>query len=102
VTVAPVTHTPPHDPTVAIEIPSKVERHLGLDGERSWIILGVAKKNKNSSRFPGDDDVGAAQTLTRCLCGLRKLEEAGLRGASAIPTRRQGRHSSRLQSAPGP
>jgi len=39
VTVAPITHTPPIDPTVAIEIPPKVKKHLGLDGERSWIIL---------------------------------------------------------------
>lgn len=39
VAVAPVTHTPPHDPNVAIEIPRRVKEHLGLDGERSWIVL---------------------------------------------------------------
>jgi len=39
VTVAPITHTPPINPAVAIEIPPKVKKHLGLDGERSWIIL---------------------------------------------------------------
>jgi hypothetical protein len=39
VTVAPMTHTPPQNPAAAIEIPAKVKQHLGLDGERSWIIL---------------------------------------------------------------
>ena len=39
VTVAPITHSAPQDINVAIEIPSKVKHHLGLDGERSWIIL---------------------------------------------------------------
>ncbi|WP_292434662.1 hypothetical protein [Methylobacter sp.] len=39
VTVAPITHIPPVDPAVAIEIPPKVKKHLGLDGERLWIIL---------------------------------------------------------------
>ena len=39
VTVAPITHTPPSDPLLAIEIPAKVKQHLGLDDKRSWIVL---------------------------------------------------------------
>lgn len=39
VTVAPITHTQPYDSTVAVEIPPRVKQYLGLDGERSWIIL---------------------------------------------------------------
>ncbi len=39
ITVAPITHLPPRDATVAIEIPPRVKQHLGLDGERSWVIL---------------------------------------------------------------
>jgi len=39
VTVAPITHTPPRDPALAIEIPPRVKLHLGLDAERSWIVL---------------------------------------------------------------
>lgn len=38
VAVAPITHTPPHDPSVAIEIPARVKEHLGLDAERSWVV----------------------------------------------------------------
>ncbi len=37
--VLPVTHTPPSDPSLAIEIPVRVNQHLGLDDERSWIVL---------------------------------------------------------------
>lgn len=39
VAVVPITHTPPRDPGVAVEIPRRVKEHLRLDGERSWVIL---------------------------------------------------------------
>jgi hypothetical protein len=39
VAVVPITHAPLHDPNVAIEIPRRVKEHLGLDEERSWIVL---------------------------------------------------------------
>ena len=39
VTVAPITHTEPLTPDMALEIPPKVKAHLGLDTDRSWIIL---------------------------------------------------------------
>ncbi|MGA9766864.1 MAG: hypothetical protein WA265_16130 [Rhodomicrobium sp.] len=39
VTVLPVTHRPPADPEAAIEIPAAVKKHLGLDDERSWVIV---------------------------------------------------------------
>lgn len=51
VTVAPITHTAPQDINVAIEIPSKVKQHLGLDGERSWVILD----DFNQFQWPGYD-----------------------------------------------
>ena len=51
VTVAPITHTPPQNPNAVIEIPSKVKQHLGLDGERSWIILD----DFNQFQWPGYD-----------------------------------------------
>lgn len=38
VLVAPITHSPPREGDVAIEIPHKVGRHLGLDDERGYII----------------------------------------------------------------
>ena len=51
VTVAPITHTPPSDPTVAIEIPLKVKQHLGLDSKRSWVVLD----DFNEFAWPGYD-----------------------------------------------
>ena len=47
----PVTHTAPRDPEVGIEIPPGVKRHLGLDGERSWVILDEV----NSFLWPAFD-----------------------------------------------
>ncbi|MBB3647485.1 hypothetical protein FHX14_003700 [Rhizobium sp. BK619] len=51
VRVLPVTHSPPSDPSDAVEIPTATKRRLGLDDERSWIVL------TESNRFvwPGPD-----------------------------------------------
>jgi hypothetical protein len=51
VTVLPITHTAPADPTVAVEIPSLTRQRLGLDAERSWIVISEA----NDFRWPGPD-----------------------------------------------
>jgi hypothetical protein len=37
--VAAITHTKPKDTTSGIEIPKHVKRIIGLDAERSWIIV---------------------------------------------------------------
>lgn len=34
----PVTHSPPADPSRAVEIPAEEKRQLGLDDGRSWIV----------------------------------------------------------------
>src|SRR5204863_9843362 len=41
VAVVPITHAPPHDPNVEIEIPRRVKEHIGLDGEGYWFVLDV-------------------------------------------------------------
>ena len=51
--MAPITHSPPHDPTVAIEMLPKVKAHLGLDGERSWLILDDVNEFAPSVPCPG-------------------------------------------------
>jgi hypothetical protein len=53
VTVLPITHTPPSlsDALLAIEIPTATKRRLGLDDQRSWIILSEA----NRFTWPGPD-----------------------------------------------
>ncbi len=50
-TVLPVTHTPPSDPALAVEIPHATKQRLGLDDDRSWIILSEA----NHFTWPGPD-----------------------------------------------
>lgn len=51
VTVLPITHSPPSDPQAAVEIPPAVKRHLGLDDERSWIVVDEG----NEFLWPGYD-----------------------------------------------
>lgn len=51
VVVLPITHTPPSDPAAAIEIPQSVKRRIGLDSERSWIVLSEL----NRFVWPGPD-----------------------------------------------
>lgn len=51
VTVLPVTHTPPSDSAQAVEIPYATKQRLGLDSDRSWIVLSEA----NRFEWPGPD-----------------------------------------------
>ena len=51
VTVAPITHTPPAKDGEAIEPPSRVKQVLGLDDDRSWIVLDEV----NRFAWPGYD-----------------------------------------------
>lgn len=51
VRVAPVTHSQPEDPAAAFELPAAVKRHLGLDAERSWVVLDEV----NEFGWPGFD-----------------------------------------------
>lgn len=39
VVILPITHSPPDDTTVGIEIPAKVRQALGLDDAPSWVIV---------------------------------------------------------------
>jgi hypothetical protein len=51
VTVAPITHTPPERPELAVEIPPATKQRLGLDAERSWIVAA----DLNRFVWPGVD-----------------------------------------------
>lgn len=51
VTVLPVTHTPPSNPALAVEIPYATKERLNLDAELSWIMLTEA----NRFAWPGPD-----------------------------------------------
>jgi hypothetical protein len=51
VLVLPVTHSPPNDADLAIEIPAKVKERLRLGPEQSWVILS----EWNEFIWPGPD-----------------------------------------------
>lgn len=60
VTVAPVTHTEPEVPDMAVEIPFTVKEYLKLDSERSWIVCSEVNRfvwpGPDLRRIPGRDD----------------------------------------------
>lgn len=51
VSVVPITHTPPADPADAVAMPPGLKRHLGLDGNPSWIVISEL----NDFVWPGPD-----------------------------------------------
>jgi len=51
VTVLPISHAPPADSKLAVEIPAPVKRRLKLDDERSWVVLTEV----NRFIWPGPD-----------------------------------------------
>jgi hypothetical protein len=51
VRVLPVTHSPPANSADALEIPLQTKQRLGLDSERSWVVLSEA----NDFIWPGPD-----------------------------------------------
>ena len=51
VLVLPITHSPPANAADAIEIPTLTKNRLGLDSERSWIVVTEA----NEFVWPGPD-----------------------------------------------
>lgn len=51
VTVAPITHRQPADPADAVAIPPDTAARLGLDADRSWILVTEV----NQFAWPGPD-----------------------------------------------
>jgi hypothetical protein len=51
VAVLPVTHTPPGEHSVAVELPLETKRRIGLDDQRSWVVVD----EYNWFRWPGPD-----------------------------------------------
>lgn len=51
VTVAPITHLKPSDKAMWLEIPPRVKQHLGLDYDKSWVIINEV----NQFIWPGYD-----------------------------------------------
>ena len=60
VVAQPITHRPPDDAHTAVEMPQAVKRHLGLDFERSWIVVNEANQflwtGYDLRKIPGRDE----------------------------------------------
>jgi len=51
VLVLPITHSPPANASDAVEIPAQTKSRLGLDSERSWVVITEG----NEFVWPGPD-----------------------------------------------
>jgi hypothetical protein len=90
VTVLPVTHTPPANREFSVEIPAATKRRLGLDDERSWVVLSEA----NRFLWPGPDlrpaRQGDARTVAYGQLPYALFEEIRQKFIAAIRARRAG------------
>jgi hypothetical protein len=88
VTVLPITHSAPLDPKSAIEIPTPVKKHLGLDDARSWIVVAEG----NEFLWPGYD-LRKAPKITTVMLGRVGMNSVSSR--LAFSTKRSS-HSRRF------
>ena len=51
VAVMPITHSFSRDPRMAVEILQRLKSHLGLDDDRSWVVINEV----NAFQWPGYD-----------------------------------------------
>jgi hypothetical protein len=88
--VLPVTHMPPTNREFAVEIPAATKRRLGLDDERSWVVLSEA----NRFLWPGPDlrpaRRGDAQSVAYGQLPYALFEEIRQKFIAAIRARRAG------------
>ena len=88
VTVLLISHVPPADPELSIEIPAATKRRLGLDDERSWVVLTEA----NRFLWPGPDlrpaRPGDAASIAYGLLPFRLFETIRQKFIAAIRARR--------------
>lgn len=79
VRVLPITHTPPSDPADAVKIPPATKRRLGLDDERSWIVLTESNASPGQGRT-SDRSTRIAAITVRCLRTCSKRSSVALSG----------------------
>ncbi len=90
VLVLPVTHPPPSDLSLAVELPPVTKQRLGLDPQRSWVILSEA----NRFRWPGPDlrpaVPGDAASVAYGQLPYRLFEEIRLKFIARVRSERAG------------
>lgn len=93
VRVVTVTHSAPDRPICAVELPSAVKRHLGLDAARSWVMVDEV----NEFSWPGFDLRPIAGSRDTYIYGLLppRLFDALLAGLAEVWANGQGRTTPR-------
>jgi hypothetical protein len=90
VTVLPITHSPPTDGSLAVELPGATKRRLGLDDDRSWIVVTDA----NRFIWPGPDlrfaRPGDAGSVAYGLLPPHIYEEMRAKFVAAVRARKAG------------
>jgi hypothetical protein len=80
VVALPVTHRPPKDATAAVEIPQAVKQHLGLDRERSWVIVNEGYQfvwpGYDLRKVPGRDEFHYGFLPPRFFSAILKVARA--------------------------
>jgi hypothetical protein len=84
VTVLPISHAPPSNPLLAVEIPAATKRRLGLGADRSWAVLTEA----NCFLRPGPDlrpsHPGDVASVAYGLLPYRMFEDIRLKFIAAL------------------
>lgn len=90
VTVLPITHTPPPDTALAVELPYATKQRFSLDAERSWVMLTEA----NRFIWPGPDlvmnETGNPESVAYGLLPRGLFKEIKEKFAAAIAARLAG------------
>ena len=88
VTVLPITHVEPKTKELAVEIPAVVKHRLGLDAQRSWIVIDEANRfiwpGPDLRRLPGGDQ----STVVYGVLPPRLFEAVKVRFLAAAKARR--------------
>jgi mRNA-degrading endonuclease toxin of MazEF toxin-antitoxin module len=89
VTVAAITHTPPTNTAMAVEIPPRIKQHLNLDSERSWIVCNEVNRfiwpGPDLRRIPGSENSYSYGVLPRML--FKRVQQTLLLSLAAIVSR---------------
>ena len=100
VLVLPVTHSPPAQPALAVEIPTPVKERLRLDADRSWVVLSEWNEfvwpGPDLRRAPGGDE---SSVPTAC-CRPGFLQSSVIAFLPSPPHGRRGVYPGRNRKSP--
>jgi hypothetical protein len=85
VVVLPITHSAPADSAAAVEIPAAVKRHLGLDDQRSWIVVAEGNEFDWPGYDPSENRPRRSLRLRLSAAAILRSGRRGLRRLASCP-----------------